>query len=402
MLIFPIVNAENVMSKRMKFISPLCFLLALVVLLAAPQSAKAQSDDLNIYGYFQTQYTYSKDQNNGETGGYSSFKVPQLNILFSKNFGSNFTAFVSTEFLNNFDSSEEWGTFRLGEAWVRYDHSNALKVKGGMLIPKFNNLNEIKNRTPLLPYAFRPLVYEQSFTLFGNADYVPQRAYLQVYGSLPMGGAQFDYAAYVGNSESRYLAGVGDFNEAGTDTTFAKMFGGRVGIRYNSLKIGVSGTIDDTNMRNLDFFGNTMPIGVGDVTRYRLGADLSFDVRDFFVESEVISVIHNMSDEQDVQWTGLTDQSPVAPFLGEDLDQLFYYGMVGYNITDKLSIHTLYNLISSNRIAIFDKGAVGWGGGLAYRPVFPVLLKANYTRTWINGDMEYTGNLVMVAASISF
>lgn len=183
--------------------------------------------------------------------------------------------------------------------------------------------------------------------MFNNADYVPQRAYVQAYGMMPMGDAQFDYAAYVGNSDAGYIASNGDggIRMAGTDTTYSKLFGGRVGVRYQSLKVGVSGTIDETNMRQLDFFGNPMPIGLGDVDRYRVGVDLSFDIADFFVEGEVIS---------------------------------------------------------SNRIAGFDEGAVGWSGGISYRPVFPVLLKANFTHTWMRGDSDFTSNLIMVAASISF
>lgn len=376
------------------------------MLLMNPHPAAGQSsDELNVYGYFQTQYTYAKEHNDdGSTTGYSSFITPQLNVFFAKNIGSSFTAFVNTEFLNNFNTEEDWGMLRLGEAWVRYDYGSAFKVKGGLLIPTFNNLNEIKNRTPLLPYVYRPLVYEQSFTLFNNGDYVPQRAYVQVYGTLPVGDAQFDYTAYVGNSDAGYIARQSDggLRMAGTDTTYAKLFGGRVGLRYNSLKVGVSGTVDETNMRQLDFFGTSMPVGLGDVDRYRVGADLSFDIADFFVEGEVISVMHSMDDEQEAQWTGLTESSPMAALLGEDLDQFFYYGMFGYQINDKLDVHTLYNVIASNRVAGLDEGAAGWSGGISYRPVFPILLKANYTRAWLQGDSDFTSNMIMVAASVSF
>ena len=384
----------------------LAFLIALTVLLVKPKPAAAQTDDLNIYGFFQTQYTYAAEKSPGmESTGYSTFAVPQVNVFLAKDIGSSFSAFVNAEFLNNFDSEQDWGIFRLGEAWVRYEHSRAFKVKGGMLIPKFNNLNEIKNRTPLLPYAYRPLVYEQSNNMFSNPDYVPQRAYLQAYGSLPLGSVEFDYAAYMGNSEARYIAEPGNtnFRIPGTDTTYSKLFGGRVGLSYENLKVGVSGTLDETNLRQLEFFGSSLPVGLGDVDRYRIGADVSFDIAGFFAEAEYITVLHNMSSEQEAQWDVLSEQSPMAPFLGKDLDQYFYYGMLGYEITDNLNVHTLYNVIQSSRVVGFDEGNAGWSGGIAYRPVFPVLLKANYTRAWSMADGGgFTSNLFMLAASVSF
>lgn len=365
----------------------------------APSPAHGQSDDLNIYGFFQAQGRYVAE--NGDSG-YSSFRLPQLNLFFARDFGDDFGAFVSAEFLNSYNSGEDFGIARLGEGWVRYEYGQTLKVKGGLLIPKFNNLNEIKNRTPLLPYVTRPYVYEQSYkNLIGNGDYVPQRAYGQVYGTLPVGEAELDYAAYVGNSDPGYLtSGDASYPVSGTDTTYSKLFGGRVGVQYEGVKAGVSGSIDEANMREVDLsiLQTTVPAGLGDVDRYRLGADLSFDVNDFFVESEIISVTYSLTDEQEAQWDGLRQQPSYSGVLGEDLDQLFYYGAVGYQVTSNFDVHVLYNAVEENRSEV-DLAA--FGGGVSYRPVFPVRLKAGYRRSRIR-DGDYTGNFFSLAASVTF
>ena len=53
----------------------------------------------------------------------------------------------------------------------------------------------------------------------------------------------------------------------GSDTTTAKMVGGRFGLRYQDLKVGLSMTADHTNQSDL---------GVSKIRRLRLGGDLSF------------------------------------------------------------------------------------------------------------------------------
>ncbi len=368
----------------------------------APNPAHGQSDDLNIYGFFQVQGTYVSEENSGVDDGYSSFRIPQLNLFFARDFGDDFGAFVSAEFLNSYNSSEDFGIARLGEGWVRYEYGQSLKIKGGLLIPKFNNLNEIKNRTPLLPYINRPDVYEQSFkNLIGNGDYVPQRAYGQVYGTLPVGEVELDYAAYVGNSGPGFMAsGDASYPVSGTDTTYSKLFGGRVGVQYQGVKAGVSGTIDETNMREVDLSiaRTTVPAGLGDVDRYRIGADLSFDVNDFFVESEIISVTYSLTDEQEAQWDRLRQQPVLSGVLGENLDQLFYYGVVGYRVTNNFDVHVVYNAVEENRSNI-DLNS--FGGGVSYRPVFPVRLKAGYRRSRIQ-EIDFTGNFFSLAASVTF
>ncbi len=343
----------------------------------ASRAAENRTESARLKIKTASQGRYVAEEDASGDSGYSSFRLPQPNLFFARDFGDDFGAFVSAEFLNSYNSGEDFGIARLGEGWVRYEYGQSLKIKGGLLIPKFNNLNEIKNRTPLLPYITRPYVYEQSYkNLIGNGDYVPQRAYGQVYGTLPIGEVEFDYAAYVGNSDPGFLtSGDASYPVSGTDTTYSKLFGGRVGVQYQGVKAGVSGTIDEANMREVDLSiaQTTVPqAGLGDVDRYRIGADLSFDINDFFVESEIISVTYSLTDEQEAQWDGLRQRPAYSDVLGENLDQLFYYGVVGYQVTSNFDVHVLYNAVEENRSNV---DLASFGGGRLVPPRFPRALE---------------------------
>jgi len=137
---------------------------------------------------------------------------------------------------------------------------------------------------------------------------------------------------------------------------------------------------------------------LGDVDRYRIGGDLSFDFGDFFVESEIISVRHSLTDKQETQWDALRQQPGLQDLLGENVDQLFYYGMLGYNITSKIDVNVMYNGLETNRaIAIFRIYSVG----VSYRPVFPVRLKAEYRyNETASGSLSQNG--FNFAASVTF
>src|SRR5690606_13765889 len=134
--------------------------------------------------------------------------MQQLNIFLNKNLSNDFSAFVNLEFTNTFSSERNWGGLNLEEAWMKYSHSDAFNIKAGLLIPKFNYLNEIKNKTPLLPYVGRPTAYEATLAAALNLEaYIPARAFLQVNGLVPVGDGKFDYAVYAGNSDKAHING---------------------------------------------------------------------------------------------------------------------------------------------------------------------------------------------------
>jgi hypothetical protein len=291
----------------------------------------SQSEDktLKIFGYFQNEFEYQKGTAEIEDFDQNTFVLQQLNLFFQRDFSDDWTSFVNFEILNSFSSSRQWGAVNLEEAWIKYRASRQFNLKMGLQIPIFNNFNEIKNRTPLIPYIIRPLVYETAFSENIQVDeYAPQNAYLQAYGFIPSHDLKIDYAIYAGNTANiSSLMELGQAGRSGTDTTSSVLIGARLGLRYGELKAGVSATRDIINYFSGAYdtlFQNTPPDKFKEVPRIRFGMDLSYNYNNFSFESEYIQVTYDFD---------------VPNF---NFDKYFYYATLGYYLTDPMFIYISY------------------------------------------------------------
>ncbi len=353
-----------------------------------------QSDsDIRLFGYFQTYFDAVPE--NQYAHARNSFSVQQLDVMLAKSLTADLSAFVNLELTNTFSSEKNWGHFSLADAWVRYFGSNAFSVKAGLLVPAFNNLNEIKNKTPLLPYIIRPAAYEQSFAdLIEIEDYIPQQAFIEVYGFVPAGGVKLDYALFAGNSEDENINRLeGNFVPRGIDTTTVKMFGGRVGIQVDGLKAGMSATTDKDN---------SVEIGLGMVRRYRIGGDLSFQLNGLSFESEVIFVVHSLTDEQKGVLAGV---SRINPMVGHNMDKIFAYVNLTYDISDEMFAFAGYDYLRDRFHPFLNEGlaVVRCGGG--YRVQDAVVVKAQFTRADLTPTLLMNGyreDHYSVAVSVAF
>jgi hypothetical protein len=409
-------------------------LAALGLLVVLPASAQ---DDLSIFGYFQSQFRYSTEdsffdvpspgQREYEDRTRTAFTIQHLNVLAAKSLSPRTSAFLNAELVNAYDSEAGFGELRIQEAWFRFRTDRRFNLRVGLLLPTFNNLNEIRNRSPLLPYILRPLPYENSLAQVSEAAaFAPQRAYVDVSGSLPATDKlTFDYAAHLGTAEeefgTRVLSGT---TPAGLDTTSFFSTGGRIGVRYDELKLGVSATYDHENvgigvpaalvpaLPLLQGAGiNVSPTGVQTVPRVRLGADFSGAYRAFFFESEFIAVDLNLEDDEQALLDLLSEGAPAAgiaapaPFLSNDFDRTFYYGLAGFNFfDDRFYVYGTYNSVDggpTNNV----RGRIGYlSAGAGYRPVFGVTLKAQYVALSSEGTpfLDFNGDYVFLGASVLF
>ncbi len=390
---------------------------ALLLALWSSAALHAQDNplsDLRIYGYMQVLGYNERTENVistpmgtfTNTAERNTFSLQQMNLFLSKPLGERFSAFVNLEFSLSYASQRGWGSFSVEEAWVNYNNSEALNIKAGLLLPTFNNLNELKNRTPLLPYLFRPFVYETSVASFLSAeDFLPERSFLQVYGSLPLGGLRFDYAFNTGNSETSYLASNQDANRqgptiTGEDTSPFKSVGGRIGIRNaaETFKVGVSGTYD-RDKRTDTTFANPGPGGfgrreflapIGNVPRFRVGADLSFSLGNFAFEGEYIGVFHDVKYPTNFRGT---------------LDKTFYYGSLLYNFTDAFYVYGNYNYLKGDVINPNDVTATGieaFGGGAGYRITDGLVAKTQFQRVQTRNSSAVSINFIYLGLSVIF
>ncbi len=298
----------------------LCCLLGLGAAEAAGQ--------FTTFGYFQTSFQHWTSFS--DESAKNTFSLQQLNLFFQTDVSQRWRAFVNFEVLNNFSSSRRWGGFNIEEAWLRYRVKASFSLKIGLQIPIFNNLNVIKNKTPLLPYIIRPLVYETSFSeIIPIEDFVPARAFVQAYGFVPVGRAKLDYAAYLGNSpniRSQFdNVREGEDGQTGIDTTITLLAGGRLGLRLGEVRAGVSATHDVTNeFQGVEaFFGGSASRFTG-ISRVRLGADFSYHLGRLSFEGEWIRISYD-DDEPDL-----------------NVDKAFFYGTLGFQLTEQVFVYATY------------------------------------------------------------
>lgn len=359
---------------------PIALLLAAICLTPSAVNGQAGESDLKIFGYLQGSFYLQDNAQNAQS--LNTFTTQQLNIFLRKDLARRWSAWVNLAFTNNYSSFRNWGTFGLEEAWVKFRKDRYLSLKMGLLIPKFNYLNEVKNRMPLLPYIVRPLVYETSFQQdVPLDDFVPQQAFVQVYGSARTNKIEFDYAAYVGNSPN--INTDSDIGNTGLDTTRTLLVGGRVGIDYAGLKIGFSATHDKTGTLNglsPDSLTHAEASLHGETPRYRLGGDLSYGYKDISLWAEFILVTYD---------EGIPDMN---------VDQEFWYATLGYLIRERLFVYGTYWLTDMN-LARFEEGT-GWesgdfrikipGAGAAYY-MYDRRITLKAAVAWVDMDIEYVG-----------
>lgn len=336
--------------------------------------SQEEENNLKIFGYFQNEFyqeTHDDLRNN------NAFSMQQLNILLQKDMLDDWTAFINLQATNNFSSQRQWGTFSVEEAWIRYRYDNRFNLKLGLQIPVFNRLNEIKNRSPLLPYIVIPLVYEDSFSEDLDIEsYIPKRAFVQAYGFWEfLENLKLDYAAYLGNSPN--VSTWQNLSNSGQDTTDTILSGGRLGIRYKGLKAGISYTSDQVLNYAYQFsslirtaedsarYGYLVeaqkPFRTKPVHRTRIGLDLSYEIGDWLFESEYIDVLH--------------DNKSIF-----NLNKRFYYATLGYQFNEELFGYVSYWFVKEKYYPAIIQSFKVFTGGAAYSISDIVTLKIQMAR----------------------
>lgn len=385
----------------------LLFFIIPTILATAPDlHAQTEESDLRIFGYFQSSFQHWTQETGKPPVGFETipsrnyFVVQQLNLFLQKDLAKNWRSFVNFEVLNNVSTAKPWGSFSLEEAWARYRYDERFNLKLGLQIPIFNHLNEIKNRTPLLPYVIRPLVYETSFSDFiAVTEFTPPHAFVQAYGFLSSGEIKLDYAAYMGNSPN--INANPNWGPTGTDSTSTVMVGGRLGLRHKELKLGLSGTFDQTNI--LQGLQSFPAVGGGkdrfrERNRYRLGGDLSYHTSGLSLETEFIVLRYD---------DGVSDFS---------IDGEFIYGTLGYNLKDKWYFYGGYYYLAEDDILLAPSlssdilaamGETGVShGGFAFSPNGRVTFKGQLARVDFKRDIpslsvKFTSHFYHISTAVS-
>lgn len=342
------------------------FIFIVLYIISCCSVQSDENNNLNIFGSLQTivfsenfQFKVIKPIDSIYKTERISFAMKQLDLYLNKNLNDNFNVFIDLEMKLNFSSEKNWGDINLQEAWLKYENCDYYNIKFGLLNPKFNNLNEIRNRLVLIPTIFRPIVYEGLLSnVFSSEDFVPEKAFLQISGLIPFGVLSFDYAVYWGNGESSFISNNDGLSHndsisyiSGVDNIDFdnKLFGARIGITKNdeTFKTGISITKDSDNKLDttyLDMGIKLIPQGM--IPRLRIGFDLSFEFWKFEILSEYIHVFYDKNKiSKDIQ-----------------LSQQFLFATLIFNILDDLYTYGTYQFMEDNFLK-FDSKAIVIGFG---------------------------------------
>ncbi len=344
---------KKIILSRLKTILPALLLSGV----ASSIHAQPSGLDLKVFGYFQASLGYRNDV--GGPVEEKSFNLQQLNLFLQKELAPKWTVFINFELVNSFSSFHSWGAHNLEEAWVSYRRSAQLRLKLGLQVPAFNNLNEIKNKTPLLPYIIRPLAYESSFNeIISLEEFAPRQAFAQLYGFIPAKDLKVDYALFAGNSPN--INNDPARGQTGVDTTKLFLVGGRFGLRTSNLKLGVSATFDHVDFSPGAKFLGFSPTEFNKVPRLRLGADFSLNAGKWTWESEFIQVTYD-------------DDHPAL-----NIDKKFYYGTLGYHFNESLFAYGGYWFTGANSLPAQDLDIITPTIGAAYNFSEAIFVKAQY------------------------
>ncbi len=318
--------------------------------------AQSYDDELHIFGFSQvlfnarhTDLTLFESASIPLTintkNNANSFALHQVNLFFQKSINENATFFLNIEATGSYSSKIPSGNFEIPEGWISFRLTDQMELKTGLLLPRFNNLNEIQNRLPLFPYMIRPIVYENYFVnIFDSEDYLPSNAYFQLSGfKIISKKLTFDYVFYIGNAEDSFLSSV-PAGEIGTEEETTALYqgenlntqllyGSRIGIenRLKSIKLGASFTYDEDNKtasRNAKVLIQELKIpNLGEIPRYRLGLDASFTYKKWVSETEFIGVFHNLNKVHKIE-----------AYKQANLNKFFFYSNLTYNVTEKMYV----------------------------------------------------------------
>ncbi len=406
------------------------FTIILSLLFGFSDSVQGQSADeeLNIFGFSQVMLNHKylsstiKPSSSIPTAytneSYSlSFALHQVNLFFQKPVNEQTTFFLNVEATGSYSTKIPSGQFEIPEGWIAFKLADNLEVKAGLLLPKFNNLLEIKNRLPLFPYIVRPLMYETLVSsLFEPEDYKPNNAYFQLYGFRGLSdNLNFDYAFFIGNAEESFFSTIpaGSLGEEEENTALYQgenlntqlLYGGRIGIENNfkTFKFGTSFTYDEDNRTKVvsSLFrvpGLQTPI-LGEVPRFRLGFDLSFTYQKFSFEGEFIGVYHNHKEIREI-----------AVFREVSLNKYFHYSNLTYNFSDNLFVFGFYTYNEDNTYEVFapnspsKAGIVAFSGGGGWRINDVTLFKMQFlqSNSRENDYLDYKLRLVTFGISTIF
>jgi len=333
----------------------------------------ARAEGVDVFGYMQSYYQHQFDLTSSTKKNTGSFNMQEMDLFVRKDLTSDVSCLIDLQTIDNFSQENNWGSINLDEAWIKFSPSKLFNLKVGKIVPTFNNFNEIKTKFPLMPYIFRPIVYESTYqSTLQVSLWVPAHAAIQINGTAPISDVKLDYAVYGGNSDFivSQFQGLSTM-VPGMDSTKFKMGGGRLGARYMGIKLGVSGTYDYSKHEDVNEIISKVNAAIAATPypqlptlpatpRGRVGVDLSYTGYGFTFEGEYIYVKEMLDDANKATLNSICATIPLyagAALISSDLTKTFVYGNVMYDFWEKYFVSLGYSrLTNKSSLMLSSKG----------------------------------------------
>lgn len=375
------------------------------------QYGAVNAGNTEVHGYFQTQIMYESLKNEIPIFSPSGMKrnesksdriaadVTETDLILKNQISPKISAYADLQFLMNYSSDKMWGDFNLDEIWAKFDISNKFIIKTGYLVPVFNNMNDIKTRFPLLPYIIRPSLWESALRNNVRPEYfLPLHAALQVNGAIPVAAGKFDYAVFFGNSEFLVPKAAATRNvPAGSDSANYKLIGGRLGVRFSNVKLGVSGTYDYSRndeinevITKLNSSGSKFS-SLGASPRERIGVDLSFSYYGFSFESEAIGVYVQPKDKDAAIIESVVAKTKnTSNMITRNLSKQYVYAALTYSFLEKFDATVMSSFLRNQTKGYISHGRYDWSvmGGYHINDYVTLKLQFKEIKT-LNSNLQH-------------
>lgn len=338
----------------------------------------ASAEGVDIHGYLQAVGINSRDLSKDNAKSKTCLEVQEVDLFLQRKITTSVSALVNLQLTNNFSQDRSWGSFNMDEAWVKFSPYRELNIRIGKIVPMFNTFNQVKTKYPLIPYILRPVIYETMLAgILDVGGWIPDHAFLQVNGIIPVSKIKLEYALFGGNSE--FTVNKKNPNlPTGYDTTNKKSVGGRLGVKGYGATLGVSGSYDQTRH---DFLYNTtlsnFPASLnipklGAVPRSRIGCDFNYTGYGITADFEYIYSQYHFDDEDKATLNRIIQITTAVmggkQLLGNDFTRTFINVNLMYDFLEKYFVSVGFaSLRDKSSMLVFKDGLNQVMGGLGYR-----------------------------------
>jgi hypothetical protein len=364
-------------------------------------SAPTFDDKLQIYGF--ADFTYYHQKLAGDLLPTSSaFSVGNVNLYVRKNLSAQWRALTEVRLLftpngalpvtgtglelqntsvtdaANFERPIAWGGISIERVYIEHDIAPWLTIRAGRFLTPYGIWNT-DHGSPAIIGTARPYIVGEQF-------FPEHQTGLELFGTKSVDDYRIDYHATVSNGRNPF--------ESTRDPDRKLAFGGRLAVTMpwaGSIKAGVSAYRGRASVPTSLLDSGPMH----DETA--LGADVAWDRGAFHAQAEVLVQERHYLDGR--RALGTAGFAPDGRAFG-------VYGVAGYRFSSLWNVmpFVLFQHYTPHDPSLVGERVLGMEGGLNFRPLPSVVLKAQYTyvRFGEGSLLEGVGSIISTQAAWVF